>query len=283
MDNILDGRSLSKIIKTNLEISCKKLLEKNIFPYLVILMVGEDIHSKKYVEMKANQCQKIGVNAKIHFLPSNYKKTDLIKKIQALNTDSSVHGILLQLPLPPHLDENEIISYISETKDVDGLLPISLGNMFTNKKSFVSAGALACLSLINHYKININTAHSVILGSSNIFCKPLLPLLLNHGSYVTLCNDISNINSHKIISNADLLFVDVQSSNIILKNMVKKNVVVFDAGNNYVDGKLTGDVDFNSVKEIASWITPVPGGIGPLLIMMLIKNVLQSANGQKHS
>lgn len=273
---ILDGRKTASKIVDELKSWTEELKERGVTPKLALVMVGDDKYSKRYVKMKARLCKKVGVKPLVHHLPAETTQLDLLKLIEELNKDPSVHGIMVQLPLPKGLDELATVEAISPKKDVDGLSPATLGKILMGEECFLPAGVEAIIELLRRYGIEPERKHWVITGLSNIVGKPLAALLANMDVTFTCCQ-ADNPDLAKYTREADVLVVDVERKWAVTADMVKKDVVVVDNGNNYEGNKVYGDVDFEGVKDIASAITPVPGGVGPLLIAMLIRNTLKAA------
>ncbi|MFH0875292.1 MAG: 5-formyltetrahydrofolate cyclo-ligase [archaeon] len=267
-EKIINGKELAFGILYNIKakIDC---LEKK--PCLSVVLVGSNPASESYVNTKKKRCDEIGMVCKMFKLPENARKDEIISLIKKLNSNRDVNGIIVQLPLPSHLDENEIIANISPAKDVDCLTPVNLGNFYLGKNEIGPCTPTGVIRLIESTGINIEGANSVVIGRSNIVGKPAAFLLLKKGSTVTICHSkTKNIAEHT--SKADILVVAVGKNGIINADMVKKNAIVIDVGINRVEGKIKGDVDFDSVIDKCSFITPVPGGVGPMTVAMLIQN-----------
>jgi len=279
---ILDGRAASSAIMEELKAQVRELKEEKITPTLALLLVGDDRYSSQYVEMKARRCREAGVEPQVHHLPAETAQSQILSFIEQLNEDPAIHGIIVQLPLPKGFDELTVVEAISPSKDVDGLSPMSLGKVLMGGEGFLSAGVEAIMELLQRHGINPERKHWVIIGLSNIVGKPLAALLTNMDVTFTCCGadepDLADSTRR-----ADVLVVDIGRKWAVTADMVKKGCVVLDNGNNYESRKVYGDVDFEAVKEKASAITPVPGGIGPLLITMLIRNTLKAAARAKIS
>ena len=271
---LLSGKGLAAAIKEDAKKRIAKLKKTNIVPNLALILIGNDEDSRRYVELKAKQCRDIGATANIHQLDGNIAPKELAKKIEELNQDAKVHGILVQLPIVEPLID--VIDTISIEKDIDGLTSSSLGRIMQGRDGYAPAGAEAIIELLNSNNIEIKNKRAVIIGSSNILGKPLSSLLANRGALVTLL-PLHYKNVTKYTKNADIIVVDVGRPKSLTANMVSVNAAVIDAGNNYVGGKLVGDVDFESVKEVVKAITPVPGGVGPTLVAVLIRNLVRAA------
>ena len=277
---IIDGKKLAKEIRENLKIKCDELKEKGIHPKLAVIMVGEDKASKVYVRNKSKACDEIGIAFEEFLLNENITQKELIELIQKLNKDKTIHGILLQSPIPKHLNINEAFRTIAPEKDVDGFNPINVGKLSLNQDTFVSCTPYGIMKMFEAYNIELEGKNLVIVGRSNIVGKPLIQCCLNKNATVTVCHSrTKNLKEHT--KNADILIAAIGKPKFITEDMVKDNAVVIDVGiNRGEDGKLTGDVDFENVSKKASYITPVPGGVGPMTIAMLMNNVIKAANNQ---
>ena len=277
---IIDGKKLAKKTRENLKIECSNLKEKNIIPKLSVIMVGEDPASKIYVKTKSKACDEIGIKYEEHILNENITQKELIELIHKLNNDDSVNGILLQSPIPRHLDIDEAFREISSEKDVDGFNPINVGKLLLNQDTFVSCTPYGIMKMFEEYNIELEGKNVVIIGRSNIVGKPLMACCLNKHATVTICHSKTKDLKEKT-KNADILVAAIGKSNFVTSDMVKDNAVIIDVGiNRGTDKKLTGDVDFENVKEKASYITPVPGGVGPMTIAMLMNNVIKATINQ---
>ena len=279
---IMDGKVLSKKIRETLKIECEELKQKNINPKLAVIMVGDDSASKIYVKNKSNACEIVGVEYVEYLLSKDIEQKELIELIEKLNEDTSVNGILLQSPIPPNLDINEAFRTIKPEKDVDGFNPLSIGKLVLNQDTFVACTPYGIMKFFEEYNIDLKGKNVVILGRSNIVGKPLMNCCLNKDATVTVCHSKTE-NLTEITKNADVLISAIGKPNFVKQDMVKNGAVVIDVGiNRGQDGKVTGDVDFNNVKENASFITPVPGGVGPMTITMLINNVIKATKNQNN-
>ncbi len=277
---IIDGKKLAKKTRENLKIECSNLKEKNIIPKLSVIMVGEDPASKIYVKTKSKACDEIGIKYEEHILNENITQKELIELIHKLNNDDSVNGILLQSPIPRHLDIDEAFREISSEKDVDGFNPINVGKLLLNQDTFVSCTPYGIMKMFEEYNIELEGKNIVIIGRSNIVGKPLMACCLNKHATVTICHSKTKDLKEKT-KNADILVAAIGKSNFVTSDMVKDNAVIIDVGiNRGTDKKLTGDVDFENVKEKASYITPVPGGVGPMTVAMLMNNVIKATINQ---
>ncbi|MCL2859431.1 MAG: bifunctional methylenetetrahydrofolate dehydrogenase/methenyltetrahydrofolate cyclohydrolase FolD [Oscillospiraceae bacterium] len=276
MEKILDGKALAKKIRENLKNEVLELNRKNIFPKLAVIMIGNDASSAIYVKNKSKVAEEIGIKYEEHLLAENTKMDELLNLINELNNSKDIHGILVQSPIPNGLDINEAIKAISPTKDVDGFHPINVGKLALNQDCFVSCTPYGIIKLLEEYNISVEGKHAVVVGRSNIVGKPMMLALLNKNATVTVCHSKTK-NLPEITKQADILICAIGKSKFITKEMVKTNAVVIDVGiNRGEDGKVTGDVDFEGVYEKASYITPVPGGIGPMTIAMLMNNVVKA-------
>lgn len=277
---IIDGKELAKKIRANLKIECEELKKKNINSKLAVIMVGEDPASKVYVRNKSRACEDVGIEYEEYLLDINTTQKDLIELIEKLNNDKTVNGILLQSPIPSNLDINEAFRTISPEKDVDGFNPVNVGKLVLNQDTFVSCTPYGIMKMFEEYNIDLTGKNVVILGRSNIVGKPLIHCCLNKNATVTSCHSRTQNLAQKA-KEADVLISAIGKANFVTADMVKDGAVVIDVGINRLDnGKITGDVDFESVKEKASYITPVPGGVGPMTIAMLMNNVIKATRRQ---
>lgn len=277
---ILDGKELAREIRQNLKIDVDEMKKRGILPKLAVIMVGNDSSSKIYVKNKSKACEEIGIDFEEYLLNEDITMDELLNLINSLNNKKDIHGILLQSPIPKHLDINEALKAISPTKDVDGFNPINVGKLCLGQDCFVSCTPVGVIKVLEKYNIDIEGKHAVILGRSNIVGKPMIQLMLNKNATVTVCHSRTK-NIEHYTKDADILIVAIGKSKFVTKDMVKPGAVIIDVGiNRGEDGKLSGDVDFENVSQIASYITPVPGGIGPMTIAMLMTNVVKAANQQ---
>ncbi|KON29050.1 hypothetical protein AC482_07315 [miscellaneous Crenarchaeota group-15 archaeon DG-45] len=275
MTVILDGRETASTVMEELKEQSERLKEKGVTPTLALVLVGDDKYSMRYVKMKMSRCGEAGVEAQLHHLQETTQE-ELLNLIEKLNEDDAVHGVMVQLPLPEGFDELSTVEAISPEKDVDGLSPATLGKLLMGEECFPPAGVEAIIELLRRHDIAPEDKHWVIAGLSTIVGKPLAALLTNMNVSVT-CLQADHPDLARYAREADVLVVDVGRKWAVTADMVKRGAVVVDNGNNYEGKKVYGDVDFDGVKEIASAITPVPGGVGPLLIAILIKNTLKAA------
>jgi len=272
---ILDGRATASEVMEELGKRVEKLREGGVTPTLALILVGDDKYSRRYVNMKVKRAEGVGVAVQLHHLQEATQE-ELLDLIVRLNGDPSVHGIMVQLPLPEGFNELATVEAIAPGKDVDGLNPATLGKLLMGEDCFPPAGVEAIMELLRRYDIDPEGKHWVVAGLSNIVGKPLAALLTNIGVAVT-CLQADQEDLAAYTRQADILMVDVARKWAVTAEMVKEGAVVLDNGNNYEGRKVYGDVDFEAVKEVASAITPVPGGVGPLLIAMLIRNTLKAA------
>ena len=277
---IIDGKKLAKQIREKLKIECEELQEKGIKPKLAVIMVGDDKASKIYVKNKSKACDEIGIEYEEHLLEKNIKQKELIELINKLNNDNSVHGILLQSPIPEGLDINEAFRTISSEKDVDGFNPTNVGKLVLNQDTFVSCTPYGIMKMFEAYDIELEGKKVVVLGRSNIVGKPLVQCCLNKNATVTICHSkTKNIKEH--VKEADVVISAIGKPKYVTEDMIKEKAVVIDVGiNRTEDGKIVGDVDFENVSKKASYITPVPGGVGPMTIAILMNNVIKACKNQ---
>lgn len=281
MTEILDGKKISSDIKNEVREAVEKIREAGESVSLAVIIVGDDPASKIYVRNKKKACDYTGINSINIELPSDINEDQLLNKIEQLNNDKSINGILVQLPLPKHIHKDKVINKISPYKDVDGFHPINIGRLSTNKPVFTPCTPEGIIELLRRYNIVIDGKNCVVIGRSDIVGKPVFNLLLNENGTVTICHThTKNIND--ITLNADVIISAVGKRHVVTKDMVKPGVVIVDAGmNRESDGKLYGDCDYDDIFDMASYITPVPGGVGPMTIAMLMKNCLKAYEIQK--
>ena len=277
---IIDGKELAKKVRENLKIECEELNKEGIKSKLAVIMVGDDPASKVYVRNKSRACEDVGIEYEEYLIESNITQKDLMNLIEKLNQDNTVNGILLQSPIPSSLDINEAFRTITPEKDVDGFNPVNVGKLVLNQDTFVSCTPFGIMKMFEEYNIDLTGKNVVILGRSNIVGKPLIHCCLNKNATVTTCHSKTQ-DIKEIASKADVLISAIGKAHFVTADMVKENVVVIDVGINRLDdGKITGDVDFENVKGKASYITPVPGGVGPMTIAMLMNNVIKATKRQ---
>lgn len=271
---ILNGKEFSSKIKNNLKEEVQTLINKtNIVPGLAIVMVGDNPASVIYVRNKVKAAKLCNIEAEVIHTESTICEQELIELVQKLNKDSKYHGIIVQLPLPKHINEQRIIDTISDEKDVDGFGILNKGKMFSGLPSMESATPKGIIKLLEEYKIEMTGKNAVVVGRSNIVGKPMAIMLLNKNATVTICHSRTQ-NLKEVTKQADILVVAIGKAKFITEDMVKEGAVVVDVGTNRVDGVLCGDVDFENVSPKCSYITPVPGGVGPLTIASLLENTV---------
>ena len=277
---IIDGKELARKTRSNLKIDCEELKKKGIAPKLAVILVGDDKASKVYVKNKNKACEDVGIEFEEHILEAEITQKQLIDLIEELNNRKDINGILLQSPIPAHLDINEAFRKIAPEKDVDGFNPVNVGKLSLNQDTFVSCTPYGIMKMFEEYKIDLEGKDVVIIGRSNIVGKPLIQCCLNKNATVTVCHSrTKNLKEH--VKRADVVIAAIGKSKFITEDMIKEGAVVIDVGiNRGEDGKLTGDVDFENVEKKASYITPVPGGVGPMTIAMLMNNVIKATQNQ---
>lgn len=273
MANILDGKLVASKVKEHVAAEVSKLKDKGINVSLAVIMVGDNAASQVYVKNKKKACEEVGILSKQFILDEDYGQKKLLELIDNLNNDPSVNGILCQLPLPHDYDEKAIIEAINPIKDVDAFHPINVGRIMTGDYSFLPCTPAGIMEILKYYDIDITSKECVIVGRSNIVGKPMGMLMLHKNGTVTIAHSKTD-NIYDVCKRADILVSAVGKPGFITHDMVKKGAIVIDVGINRVDGKLCGDVDFAKVSKKASWITPVPGGVGPMTIAMLMQNTL---------
>ena len=277
MSQIIDGNALAKQVRSEIAQRVAQLKSKGILPGLAVLLVGEDPASQVYVRNKVKACEEAGMHSLLERLPADLSEEQLLKRIQELNQDKSIHGILVQLPLPKHLNSHLVIESIAPEKDVDGFHVANAGALMIGAPLFRPCTPYGCMKILESIDYPIRGARAVIVGASNIVGKPMAMLLLQAGATVTICNSKTRDLAHHT-QDADILVVATGKPKMISGDMVKNGAVVIDVGiNRLPDGKLCGDVDFDAAKYRAGWITPVPGGVGPMTITMLLMNTLEAA------
>ncbi len=279
---IIDGKVLAKKIRENLKVECEQLKEQGLHPKLAVIMVGNNSASKVYVRNKSKACDEIGIEYEEYLLEENITQQELNSLIEKLNQIKEVNGILLQSPIPEHLDINQAFKTISYQKDVDGFTPSSVGKLTIGEDTFISCTPYGVMKMFEEYNIDLTGKDVVIIGRSNIVGKPLAQCCLSKNATVTICHSkTKNLKEHT--KRADILIVAMGKPKFVTKDMVKEGAVVIDVGTNQTEeGKLVGDVDFENVEKIASYITPVPGGVGPMTIAMLMNNVIKATKEQNN-
>ena len=281
MAEIIDGKELAKKVRKELKKDVEALKAKGINPKLAVIMVGNDPGSTVYVRNKSKACEKVGIEFEEFLFDEKTEEAELLDLIDKLNADDSVHGILLQCPVPKHIDVNKAFRRISPNKDVDGFNPINVGNLTIGEDAFISCTPYGVVKMFEEYNIETEGKRAVILGRSNIVGKPMIQCMLNKNSTVTVCHSRTQ-NIGEIIKEADIVIAAIGKPNFVKADMVKDGAVVIDVGiNRLEDGTITGDVDYENVAPKASFITPVPGGVGPMTIAMLLNNVVKAAKIEK--
>ena len=275
---ILDGKSLAAATRTALKEKVDALVQRGVRPGLAVIIAGDNPASKVYVRNKTLAANEIGVFSRVLELGEDVVEAELLQTVAALNADPAVHGILVQLPLPKHFDAARALEAIAPAKDVDGFHAANLGALMAGRPGVVPCTPLGCMRLIEHAGVPMAGRHAVVVGRSNIVGKPLAHLLLQKDATVTICHSKS-ADLAGICRTADILVAAVGRAKLVGAGMVKPGACVIDVGiNRLPDGKLAGDVDFDAVKEVAGWITPVPGGVGPMTIAMLLENCIRAAS-----
>lgn len=275
---MIDGKQVANDVRQQIKKETEQFIEKtSVQPHLVVIQVGENPASSVYVRNKHRACCEVGFKSTAIHLDEAVSEADLLKTIDNLNESNDVHGILVQLPLPNHIDQFKVINQITPKKDVDGFHPYQVGALASGLKSYAPCTSAGVIELLKAYDLPISGRHAVIVGRSHIVGKPLVQLLLTEDATVTVCHSRTE-NLAELTKLADILIVAIGRANFITADMVKPNAIVIDVGINRLEsGKLVGDVDFEHVSNVASHITPVPGGVGPMTITMLLKNTLDAA------
>jgi len=283
MSEILDGKKVSAFLRAELKKKVDCLKSGGREATLAVLLIGEDSASRIYVRNKIKACEEVGIKSRSYFLPADTSEEKAEMLVSSLASDSAVDGILVQLPLPPHLNKKKILSLIPAEKDVDGFSPVNIGRLAIGEKGFVPCTPYGIMALLSYYKIDVNGKRAVVIGRSNIVGKPMGMLLLNANATVTICHSRTE-KLRDICLQADILISAVGKAGFVGADMVKEGAAVIDVGmNRNGEGKLCGDVDFAAVKDKASYITPVPGGVGPMTITMLMYNTYRAAAGEDFS
>lgn len=276
MAMVIDGQATAAKLRAEIAENVKNCKEKyKKVPGIAVILVGDDPASNVYVSSKEKAAQAAGMHSVVERMPAATSESDLLAKIDEYNRDEAIHGILVQLPLPKHIDEMKIIMAIDHRKDVDGFHPINVGLLNIGEKAFISCTPYGVMKLLEEYGIDPSGKHAVIIGRSNIVGKPMGTLLLKANATVTICHSRTK-DLKAMCKEADILVAAIGRARMINREYVKEGAVVIDVGINRVDGKLCGDVDFDDVKDIASAITPVPKGVGPMTITMLMQNTLEA-------
>jgi methylenetetrahydrofolate dehydrogenase (NADP+) / methenyltetrahydrofolate cyclohydrolase len=274
---IVDGKLVSQILREKMKSRVEELAKRDIKPGLAVILVGDDAASQVYVRNKVAACQAIGVHSRVYRLAADTPEQKVLEELKLLNNDSEINGILVQLPLPKHIDEDKILETISPEKDVDGFHKINVGAMVIGRARFYPCTPHGVMKLLEYYGITIEGRHAVVVGRSNIVGKPMALMLLEKGATVSICNS-KTPDLASFTRQADIVVVAVGKSKVLSGDMIKPGATVIDVGiNRLPDGSLTGDVDFESVREVAGFLTPVPGGVGPMTITMLLENTIRSS------
>ena len=277
---IIDGKKLAKTTRENLRLEVEELKKIGINPKLAVIMVGNNSASQIYVRNKSRACDEVGIEFEEYLLPATTEQSELLNLIDKLNKQEDINGILLQSPIPDGLDINEAFRKISPEKDVDGFHPVNVGKLVLGQDTFVSFTPYGIMRMFEAYNIDLEGKNAVVIGRSNIVGKPMSHCLLNKNATVTICHSRTK-NLAEITKRADILVAAIGKAEFVKADMVKEGVVVIDVGiNRTEEGKLKGDVDFENVSKKASYITPVPGGVGPMTIAMLMNNVVKAAKMQ---
>lgn len=278
---LIDGKATSQKIKDEIKNEVIKLKQKGITPTLAVILVGDDPASQTYVASKQKACLACQMGSVMHKLSANTTQQELISLIDVLNADDSIDGILVQLPLPKHINTNEILRKIDPKKDVDGFCAQNIGALVSGLDGFVPCTPLGIMELLKQYNINPQGLNALVIGRSNIVGKPMAALLLNAGATVTIAHSKTK-NLAQFSKNADLIIAAIGKANFIKPEMIKEGAIIIDVGINRLEnGKLVGDCDFENLKDKCDFITPVPGGVGPMTIAMLLSNTLKSAKERK--
>jgi methylenetetrahydrofolate dehydrogenase (NADP+)/methenyltetrahydrofolate cyclohydrolase len=274
---LIDGNALAQEIRANVAGRIAALKARGVEPTLTIILVGDDPASQVYVKHKVNDSSQTGLTAHLERHSASMTEAELLARIEALNDDPRVHGILVQLPLPRHMDSHRVIEAISPAKDVDGFHVASAGALMVGQPGFWPCTPHGCMKMLESIGYDLRGKHAVVIGRSNIVGKPMAMMLLAKNATVTICHSATQ-DLAAITRQADVIVAAVGKRNLVTADMVKPGAVVIDVGmNRKEDGKLAGDVDFDAVKEVAGWITPVPGGVGPMTRAMLLANTLEAA------
>ena len=274
---IIDGKAVSAAVRDRIKTETQNLKNKGKETGLAVIIVGNDPASKVYVSNKKKGCEQVGINSYEYALPEETKTEELLELIEKLNADTRVDGILCQLPLPRHIDEKTVINSIAPEKDVDAFHPVNTGHIMIGDHSFLPCTPAGIIEMLKFYNIQISGKECVVIGRSNIVGKPMAMLLLQNSGTVTVCHSKTE-NLAEVTRRADILVAAVGKANFVTADMVKEGAVVIDVGmNRNAEGKLCGDVDFENVKDKCSYITPVPGGVGPMTITMLLNNTLTAS------
>ena len=273
---IIDGKAIAAKIRESLKQQATEVRRRCMVPGLAVVLVGEDPASKVYVSHKEKACQEVGIKSEVLRLPATIGEEELLHVVNDLNLRQDIHGILVQLPLPSAIREEKIIAKISPLKDVDGFHPVNMGSLLIGRPRLIPCTPLGCLKLIQELGYDLAGKRAVVVGRSNIVGKPMAALLLQANATVTVCHSRTK-DLADVTREADVLVVAIGKANFITGSMVKEGALVLDVGMNRLpNGKLAGDVDYESVSQVAGWLTPVPGGVGPMTIAMLLNNTLEA-------
>ncbi|MBK9160628.1 MAG: bifunctional methylenetetrahydrofolate dehydrogenase/methenyltetrahydrofolate cyclohydrolase FolD [Nitrosomonadales bacterium] len=274
---IIDGKAIAQEVRAEWKIRADALKARGVTPGLAVILVGEDPASRVYVANKVKACAELGLHSEHIAMPADIPEATLLDKIAELNTDPKIHGILVQLPVPKHIDSDKVLNAINPEKDVDGFHPVNVGALATGNMRYAPCTPYGAMKLLEKSGVRIEGKHAVVVGRSNIVGKPMALLLLQANATVTICTS-KTVDLARHTRDADILVVATGRAKMITGDMIKPGAAVIDVGINRMDnGKLCGDVDFDSAKEVAGWITPVPGGVGPMTITMLVANTVQAA------
>lgn len=280
MGEMINGKKLAKETREKLKIKCDELKQRGINPKFAAIMIGNDTASQIYIRNKSKACEEIGIEFEEYLLSENIEQKELIEKIKGLNNRKDIHGILLQSPIPANLDINEAFRTIAPEKDVDGFNPLNIGKLCLNQDTFVSCTPYGIMKLFEAYGIELEGKDVTIVGRSNIVGKPLIQCCLRKNATVTVCHSKTK-DLKKHTKDADVVIMAIGKSKFLKADMIKEGAVVIDVGiNRDSEGKITGDADFDNILSKASFITPVPGGVGPMTIAMLMNNIIKAAEMQ---
>lgn len=280
MGEMMNGKKIAKETREKLKIKCDELKERGINPKFAAIMIGNDTASQIYIRNKSKACEEIGIEFEEYLLSENIEQKELIEKIKGLNNRKDIHGILLQSPIPANLDINEAFRTIAPEKDVDGFNPLNIGKLCLNQDTFVSCTPYGIMKLFEAYGIELEGKDVTIVGRSNIVGKPLIQCCLRKNATVTVCHSKTK-DLKKHTKDADVVIMAIGKSKFLKADMIKEGAVVIDVGiNRDSEGKITGDADFDNILSKASFITPVPGGVGPMTIAMLMNNIIKAAEMQ---
>ncbi|WP_048815577.1 tetrahydrofolate dehydrogenase/cyclohydrolase catalytic domain-containing protein [Methanosalsum zhilinae] len=272
---IIDGRKLAKKIEREVKEDADQLRAQGVIPCLASILVGDDAASKLYISLKHRACDRAGILAKDYHLPSETSQGELTELIERLNQDDEVHAILVQLPLPESINEQEVMETIDPSKDADGFHPFNMGRLLIGNEGLVPCTPRGIIRALDEYQVNVEGKHAVVVGHSNVVGKPMAAMLLNRNATVSVCH-VYTQDLNKFTSQADILIVATGVKHLIREDMVKEGSIIFDVGITEENGKIYGDVDYENVIERASLITPVPGGVGPVTVSILLEHVIKA-------